>query len=175
MNPATPDAAPFLLLSDGAWAATALQDELSRRTLAVLSTCSSGSGRNYQGEGVMSIAHAFLGAGTKAVVHTLWPVDDRATSEILRDFYNGLQEGLPASEALARSKTDFIARHAADGLADPFYWSGIVLTGTDVHLGTVGQQRMVVCPECAADTRGQLHAFQAQKKIPRLGGDLSVL
>ena len=134
VNPATPDAAPFLLLSDGAWAATALQDELSRRTLAVLSTCSSGSGRNYQGEGVMSIAHAFLGAGTKAVVHTLWPVDDRATSEILRDFYNGLHEGLAASEALARAKKDFLARHAADGLADPFYWSGIVLTGTDVRM-----------------------------------------
>ncbi|MBK9538263.1 MAG: CHAT domain-containing protein [Flavobacteriales bacterium] len=134
VNPATPDAAPFLLLSDGAWAATALQDELSRRTLAVLSTCSSGSGRNYQGEGVMSIAHAFLGAGTKAVVHTLWPVDDRATSEILRDFYNGLQEGLPASEALARAKQEFIMRHAADGLADPFYWSGIVLTGNDVRM-----------------------------------------
>ena len=82
----------------------------------------------------MSIAHAFLGAGTKAVVHTLWPVDDRATSEILGDFYKGLEEDLPASEALGRAKTDFIARHTDDGLADPFYWSGIVLTGTDVRM-----------------------------------------
>ena len=134
VNPAVPDAVPSLLLSDGAWPTTALQEAVSHRTLAVLSTCSSGSGRNYQGEGVMSIAHAFLGAGTKSVVHTLWPVDDRSTSEILQDFYVGLEDDLPASEALAKAKLDFIARHAHDGLADPFYWSGIVLTGTDVVL-----------------------------------------
>jgi hypothetical protein len=85
----------------------------------------------------MSIAHAFLGAGTKCVVHTLWPVDDRATSEILGDFYTGLEEGLLASEALARAKSDFIARNADDGLADPFYWSGIVITGTDVRMEPV--------------------------------------
>ena len=134
VNPATPDAAPFLLLSDGAWSTDALFNASSQRTLAVLSTCSSGSGRNYQGEGVMSIAHAFLSAGTKCVVHTLWPVDDRATSEILSGFYEGLDQDLLASEALQRAKVDFIARHADDGLADPFYWSGIVITGTDVRL-----------------------------------------
>ena len=138
VNPATPDAAPFLLLSDGAWPATALRDELSQRTLAVLSTCSSGSGRNYQGEGVMSIAYAFLGAGTKSVIHTLWPVDDRATTEILADFYKYLDECVPASEALARAKRGFIRRHADDGLADPFYWSGIVLTGDDVVMEAEG-------------------------------------
>ncbi len=137
VNPATPDAVPFLLLSDGAWPATSLRDELSHRTLAVLSTCSSGSGRNYQGEGVMSIAYALLGAGTKSVVHTLWPVDDRSTNEILGDFYKGLAKGLPASEALGQAKTAFIARHTDDGLADPFYWSGIVITGTDVRMEPV--------------------------------------
>ncbi len=134
VNPATPDAAPFFLLADGPWPASELIDRTSQRTLAVLSTCSSGSGRNFQGEGVMSMAHAFLGAGTKAVVHALWPVDDRATSEILGDFHMGLEAGLPASEALAQAKTGFIARHADDGLAEPFYWSGIVLSGTDVEM-----------------------------------------
>jgi len=134
VNPAVPDAAPFLLLADGPWSSTSLHDKEIRRTLAVLSTCSSGSGRNYQGEGVMSIAHAFLGAGTKSVVHTLWPVDDRATSEILRAFYEGLEDGLLASEALHRAKMEFIQRHGDDGLAAPFYWSGIVISGTDVCL-----------------------------------------
>ncbi len=134
VNPAVPDAAPFLLLADGPWSSTSLHDKEIRRTLAVLSTCSSGSGRNYQGEGVMSIAHAFLGAGTKSVVHTLWPVDDRATSEILRAFYECLDDGLLASEALHRAKMEFIQRHGDDGLAAPFYWSGIVLSGTDVRL-----------------------------------------
>jgi len=134
VNPATPDAAPFLLLADGPWLSTSLHDKEIHRTLAVLSTCSSGSGRNFQGEGVMSIAHAFLNAGTTSVLHTLWPVDDRATSEILRTFYEGLDDGLPASEALQQAKMDFMKRHADDGLAAPFYWSGIILSGTDVRL-----------------------------------------
>lgn len=134
VNPAVPDAAPFLLLGDGPWTSARLHDKEIHRTLAVLSTCSSGSGRNYQGEGVMSMAHAFLNAGTTSVVHTLWPVDDRATSEILRTFYEGLDDGLLASEALQQAKTDFIKRHADDGLAAPFHWSGIVLSGSDVRL-----------------------------------------
>lgn len=134
VNPAVPDAAPFLLLNGGPWSAVGLHDQQIHRTLAVLSTCSSGSGRNYQGEGVMSIAHAFLGAGTKSVVHTLWPVDDRTTSEILEEFYAALDEGLPATKALHRAKLDFLKRHSEDGLAHPFYWSGIVLSGTDVEL-----------------------------------------
>lgn len=134
VNPAVPDAAPFLLLSDGPWSSTVLHDAEIHRTLAVLSTCSSGSGRNFQGEGVMSIAHAFLGAGTKSVVHTLWPVDDRSTSEILDGFYTGLDEGLTASQALQHSKAQFIVQHTDDGLANPFYWSGVVLSGSDVEL-----------------------------------------
>jgi len=134
MSPTTPDEPPYLLLADGPWSTVALRNTDVKRTLAVLSTCSSGRGRTYQGDGVMSLAHAFLGAGTRSVVHTLWPVDDRATSEILGLFYEGLEEGLPASDALHHAKERFIQQHAADGLAAPFYWSGIVLTGADVQL-----------------------------------------
>lgn len=133
-NPGVPDSDPQLHLADGTWPATSILNERTRRTLVVLSTCSSGSGRNFQGEGVMSIAHAFLGAGAKAVVHTLWPVDDRATSEIIEGFYAALDAGLPASEALHQAKLEFIAHHADDGLAHPFYWSGVVLSGAEIDL-----------------------------------------
>lgn len=148
VNPSAPDKSPVLMLADGPWSATALDGARSNRTLAVLSTCSSGSGRNFQGEGVMSIAHAFLGAGTGSVVHALWPVDDQATSEILGGFYVGLDEGLSASEALKRAKMEFIARHRKDGLADPFYWSGIVLTGADVHLEERSEHMGVCIAAC---------------------------
>lgn len=82
----------------------------------------------------MSLAHAFLNAGAQSAVHTLWPVDDRATSEIISSFHEGLEQGLPASSALQQAKVKFIQAHATDGLAAPFYWSGIVLTGRDVFL-----------------------------------------
>jgi len=134
VSPTAPDDLPFLLLADGPWSTTALRSTEVKRTLAILSTCSSGRGRTYQGDGVMSLAHAFLNAGAQSTVHTLWPVDDRATSEILAAFYEGLEQGLPASSALQQAKEQFIQAHASDGLAAPFYWSGIVLTGSDVLL-----------------------------------------
>ncbi len=134
ISPTTPDDLPFLLLTDGPWSTAALRSTEVKRTLAVLSTCSSGRGRTYQGDGVMSLAHAFLHAGARSTVHTLWPVDDRATSEILSTFYDGLEQGLPASRSLLQAKEQFIQQHATDGLAAPFYWSGIVLTGNDVLL-----------------------------------------
>lgn len=134
VSPTTPDDLPFLLLADGPWSTAELRSIEVKRTLAILSTCSSGRGRTYQGDGVMSLAHAFLNAGAQSTVHTLWPVDDRATSEILATFYEGLEQGLPASSALQQAKEQFIQAHTSDGLAAPFYWSGIVLTGNDVLL-----------------------------------------
>lgn len=134
VSPTTPDDLPFLLLADGPWSTEALRSTDVKRTLAILSACSSGRGRTYQGDGVMSLAHAFLNAGAQSAVHTLWPVDDRATSEIISSFHEGLEQGLPASSALQQAKVKFIQAHATDGLAAPFYWSGIVLTGRDVFL-----------------------------------------
>lgn len=167
VNPAMPDAAPFLLLADGPWSSTALHDAEIHRTLAVLSTCSSGSGRNYQGEGVMSMAHAFLGAGTKSVVHALWPVDDRATSEILSAFYKGLDEGLPASGALQQAKVNFIARHADDGLAAPFYWSGIILSGADVRMAKEQDRTLWFAIGAALVLGGGGYMFSRRRKRSR--------
>jgi CHAT domain-containing protein len=105
-----------------------------KRQLVVLSTCSSGNGRVFHGQGTLSMGSSLLDAGALSVVHTLWPVDDRATSEILKGMYEGMLDGLTISAALHRSKLRFIETHADDGLAHPFYWSGVVLTGGEVTL-----------------------------------------
>ena len=132
--PLEPDHVPYLLLTDERWSLNELEGVAVKRELIVLATCSSGKGRVFMGDGSHSIAHALLSDGAKSVVHTLWPVDDRATNEILGHMYDGLLEGHTASKALRSAKIRFLRDHQHDGLSHPFYWSGIVLTGRDVQL-----------------------------------------
>lgn len=138
--PDQPDALPYLVLSDGPFTTADLHATQIKRQLVVLSTCSSGDGRVYMGSGVVSMGNAILDAGANAVVHTLWPVDDRATSEVLERMYDGLNDGLPLSKALQQAKIRYIKAHPNDGLAHPFHWAGIVHTGSEVVLAPTANQ-----------------------------------
>jgi tetratricopeptide (TPR) repeat protein len=135
--PDEPDALPYLVLNDGPFTTAELQTIMVQRQLVVLSTCSSGDGPVYIGSRVISMGNAILDAGADAVVHTLWPVDDRATSEVLELMYEGLNDGLPLSRALQQAKIRYLQSHEEDGLAHPFHWSGIVHAGHEMVLAPV--------------------------------------
>ena len=53
----------------------------------VLSCNHSGRGRILKGEGVVGIARAFLAAGARSVLVTLWVIDDEATMMFMEIFY----------------------------------------------------------------------------------------
>jgi len=73
--------------------------------LVVLSACDTANRRVRGGDGVQSLARAFLFAGARAVVASLWPVDDRAASQTMTELYRGaLAEGLAPPAALRRAK-----------------------------------------------------------------------
>ncbi len=73
--------------------------------LVVLSACETGRGQVRRGEGVQSVARAFLHAGARSVVASLWQVDDHETEETMQAFYRGyLQEGRPAAAALREAR-----------------------------------------------------------------------
>ncbi|NOT33230.1 MAG: CHAT domain-containing protein [Candidatus Eisenbacteria bacterium] len=99
--------------------------------LVVLASCASVGNRVRSGEGVAGLASAFLAAGSPAVVASLWPVDDQATSRIVRRFYERLTLGDDAGRALARAQRSV---RADPRTVHPFYWSGFVLLG-DAALG----------------------------------------
>lgn len=63
-----------------------------RLPLAVLSACWTGGGRFVDAEGLLGMARAFVGAGTRNVVVTLWPVDDAAAAEFGAAFHRALHE-----------------------------------------------------------------------------------
>ena len=70
-----------------------------RAKLVVLSCCHSGCGQ-IRAEGVVGIARAFLGSGARSVLVALWAIQDRATEQLMRHFYEHLVRGVSASESL---------------------------------------------------------------------------
>ena len=99
-----------------------------RAKLVVLSCCHSAEG-TIRAEGVIGIARAFLGAGARSVLATLWAIDDNATLEFMRNFYQHLKLGEKASEAVYQATA---ALRRAEEFQSPYYWAPFVLIGDDV-------------------------------------------
>src|SRR6185369_8740892 len=104
--------------------------KLSRTRLVVLSSCESGAGRYYGGEGVNSLARAFLGAGVPLVVGSLWPVQTNATEKLMVSFHSNRTKEQRSStvEALRRAQQE-MAPAPAENLHRPYYWAAFTVTG----------------------------------------------
>ncbi len=96
--------------------------------LVILSACNTGAGKNYGGEEVISTGRAFLSSGSRSVIMTLWPVNDHASFELIKGFYQGLNDNLQICEALRQSKLQYI-EHADKMHSHPFFWTGYVIYG----------------------------------------------
>ena len=101
-----------------------------RAKLVVLSCCHSGRGEIKE-EDVAGIAQAFMGAGARSVLVSLWAIDDEATLEFMRGFYHHLVEGRSASESLNLAVKSL---RESDKYSDVKYWAPFVLIGDDVTL-----------------------------------------
>jgi CHAT domain-containing protein len=95
--------------------------------LVVLSACSSGLGKDVKGEGLIGLTRGFMYAGASGVVASLWKVDDDATSELMKNFYQAIfTKGLSPSAALRDAQLAMSRQkrwHAA------YYWAGFVIQG----------------------------------------------
>ena len=105
-------------------------DAKVRAKLVVLSCCNSGRG-NIKVEGVVGIARAFLGAGARSVIATLWAIDDEATLAFMRHFYEHLVAGQSASKSLHQAMKRMRESEKFNALE---YWAPFVLIGDDVTL-----------------------------------------
>ncbi len=99
--------------------------------LTVLSACNTGSGEFVEGEGVMGMSRAFLAAGSRSVVVSLWPVASKATERLMVAFYRHLRGGANAADALRSAKLEMIeqARKTNPAEAHPFFWAPFIMLG----------------------------------------------
>ncbi len=101
--------------------------------MVVLSGCNTGSGKLQKGEGVMSLARAFLYAGCPSIIMTLWNVEDVASSAMMIEFYRNIKNGYSKDEALRRAKISYLSQ--ADPMkAHPYFWLGYVSIGKQTPL-----------------------------------------
>jgi CHAT domain-containing protein len=95
--------------------------------LVVLSACSTGLGKDVEGEGLIGLTQGFIYAGAARVVVSLWKVDDDATAELMIKFYKGmLKEGKRPAEALRAAQVEMLK---SDQWKSPHYWAAFVLQG----------------------------------------------
>ena len=79
--------------------------DLTNTELVVLSACDTGLGEIRTGEGVFGLRRAFMLAGAKTLVMSLWKVADLTTPIIMGRFYdNLLNKKLPRDESLREAQ-----------------------------------------------------------------------
>ena len=129
----TPDPARTSLMPTKEDYMLTMTDVLSvrlRARLVVLSCCHSGQGE-VKAEGVVGIARAFMGAGARSVLVTLWAIDDEATLEFMKKFYYCLVDGKSSSESLNQARKCLKESEKFNVVK---YWAPFVLIGDDVTL-----------------------------------------
>ena len=131
-NESEPDRAALVFepgnqVEDGLWQAREIRRTRLNADVVVLSACETGSGHLQGQEGVMNLARAFLTAGAKSVVASLWSVDDRSTATLMEYFYSHLARGSPVRDALRQAQLDFIRDFGER--AKPYLWAGFEVIG----------------------------------------------
>lgn len=100
----------------------------SQASLVVLSGCNTTTGEMQNGEGIMSLARGFFYGGSQSTLSSLWQIDDKSTTYIMKGFYKNLSDGVTKSSALRKAQLDYIKNHTGSE-ASPYYWASFILMG----------------------------------------------
>lgn len=105
--------------------------------IVVLSTCEGDQGEVLPGEEVLSLGRAFLAAGARDVIASLWPIDDRLTRSFVCALYDGLAAGMDTPMAVASAQRLMLLQASADqaeDLSSPLVWAGFHILGAGTYL-----------------------------------------
>ncbi|MEK7725344.1 MAG: CHAT domain-containing tetratricopeptide repeat protein [Acidobacteriota bacterium] len=95
--------------------------------LVVLSACQTALGKDVRGEGLIGLTRGFMYAGAKRIIATLWKVDDAATAEFMKKFYqNLLVKKLKPANALRQTQNEI---KQIPRFKSPYYWAGFTIQG----------------------------------------------
>lgn len=95
--------------------------------LVVLSACQTALGKDVKGEGIIGLTRGFMYAGARRVIASLWKVDDAATAEFMRRFYQNLwQKKLSPVAALKQTKMEM---RQIPRFRSAYFWAGFTLQG----------------------------------------------
>lgn len=133
-NNTSPDRAALILLSDsqhgedGSLYPSEIVQLPLDADLVVLSACDTAIGPVEGEEGISTLARAFLLAGARTVVSTLWTIDDDSTLYLMKVFYAELARKKSTPEALRVAKKSMLKKFGPRK-AVPYYWAGLTVEG----------------------------------------------
>lgn len=97
--------------------------------LVILSSCQTGVGRYYSGEGMIGVSRPFIAAKVPIVVASLWPVDSDSTAELMIVFHQyRKQKKLSTAEAL-RSAQLAMLHSPVKAYQQPYCWASFIAVG----------------------------------------------
>ena len=96
--------------------------------LVVLSACRTGTGKEVAGEGLIGLTRPFMYAGAPRIIVSLWPLEDRATAELMVRFYKQLLGPRKPSPAAALRQAQIEMWNDARWRS-PYYWGAFMLQG----------------------------------------------
>jgi CHAT domain-containing protein len=105
--------------------------KLPRTRLVVISSCESGVGEYYKGEGIVSLVYPFIVAGAPSVVASLWSVQSEPTSNLMYQFHVSRQNDKAATGDALRAAQLKMAH--GERYNHPFYWAAFVAVGAAEH------------------------------------------
>lgn len=94
--------------------------------LVVLSACETGMGANVAGDDLLGLPRSFFLGGTKAIVSSLWPIDDEGTKEFMTEFHKYAKDG-KYEKGLLKAKEHLKAKGYPESVYGAF-----VLYGTSI-------------------------------------------
>lgn len=98
--------------------------DLTKANLVVLSGCETQLGERSRGDDLVGLNRAFIYAGARTVMASLWSVKDKETGELMVSYFDYVKRGLGKGEALQRAQVDTRSKYP-----HPYYWASFVLTG----------------------------------------------
>jgi CHAT domain-containing protein len=107
---------------------------LQKQQLVIIASCNSANGTLQAHEGTISLAYAFMRAGSGAVVGASWEAHNRASIIITEKFQQYLTEGYSKDVALQKAKLDFMKSSKSRDLNHPYYWANLSLIGNNQPL-----------------------------------------
>ncbi len=116
-------------VNDGFLTANEISKLKLKSNLVVLSACDTTIGKIYDGEGVIGVNSAFLIAGSKSVISTLWQISDRGTSTFFKEYYRELNKNTSLNNSLSKIKREFIKGVYGEEYKKPYYWAPFVFYG----------------------------------------------
>lgn len=97
--------------------------------LVFLGACETAAGNWQQGEGINSLARAFLYAGSRSIVTTLWSINDESNSRLTKAFFSSLKTGMAKDQALRAAQLQHLESVPQDLYAHPVYWAAYIAIG----------------------------------------------